>query len=78
MPCVTGNIGKPDFAYSSRRYKASAQKCGGVQMKMINTSIHACIGKSFATAAQPRAGGIAPDKPPITIFCGVAGFRMMV
>ncbi len=23
-------------------------------------------------------GGIAPDRPPMTMFCGVAGLRMMV
>ena len=45
---------------------------------MISTSNHACIGTSLATAAQPSAGGIAPDKPPMTMFCGVAGFKIIV
>jgi hypothetical protein len=57
---------------------ASAQKCGGVQTKMISTSSQACIGTSLATAAQPSAGGMAPDRPPMTMFCGVAGFSIMV
>ncbi|MNS56401.1 hypothetical protein D3C72_892590 [compost metagenome] len=60
------------------RYSASAQKCGGVQMKMINTSTQASAGTESATAAQPSAGGMAPDKPPITMFCGVRGLRMTV
>ena len=29
-------------------------------------------------AAQPSTGGMAPDAPPITMFCGVSGFRMTV
>ena len=31
-PCVTGSMGSPALAYSSVRYSASAQKCGGVQV----------------------------------------------
>ena len=27
---------------------------------------------------EPNAGGIAPESPPITIFCGVAGFNSQV
>ena len=30
------------------------------------------------TAAKPRSGGIAPGAPPITMFCGVAGFSHRV
>lgn len=51
---------------------------GGVQMKMISTSSHASAGTLLATAAQPNAGGIAPERPPMTMFCGVRGFRMTV
>jgi hypothetical protein len=29
-------------------------------------------------AAQPSTGGIAPEAPPITMFCGVAGLRITV
>ena len=29
-------------------------------------------------AAHPSTGGIAPEAPPITMFCGVSGFRMTV
>ena len=31
LASVVGSIGRPAFAYSSVRYSASAQKCGGVQ-----------------------------------------------
>ena len=30
------------------------------------------------TAAQPMAGGSAPAKPPITMFCGVRRFSQSV
>ena len=33
---------------------------------------------SLAIAAQPSTGGIAPDAPPMTMFCGVAGLRTIV
>jgi hypothetical protein len=33
---------------------------------------------SPVTAAQPSTGGIAPEAPPITMFCGVAGFSSTV
>ena len=29
-------------------------------------------------AAQPSTGGMAPEAPPITMFCGVSGLRMTV
>ena len=29
-------------------------------------------------AAQPSTGGMAPEAPPITMFCGVAGLRITV
>jgi hypothetical protein len=30
------------------------------------------------TAAQPSTGGMAPEAPPMTMFCGVSGFRITV
>ena len=71
-------MGSPALAYSFERYSASDQKCGGVHTKMIRNSSSACGATSFATAAQPSTGGIAPDAPPITMFCGVAGFNNTV
>src|SRR5882762_4308259 len=58
-PCVTGNIGMPARAYSSRRAIASAQKCGGVQMKMMRNSSNAFGSMLLVTAAQPSAGRAA-------------------
>ena len=60
------------------RYSASDQKCGGVQTKMMRNSSSASGGTSLVTAAQPSTGGIAPEAPPITMFCGVAGFSSTV
>ena len=40
-------------------------------MKMIATSSSGARLRSPVTAAQPMAGGSAPDSPPITMFCGV-------
>ena len=77
-PCVTGSMGSPARAYSFERYSASDQKWGGVQAKMMRKSSSASGATSFATAAQPSTGGIAPEAPPITMFCGVAGFRSTV
>ena len=77
-PCVTGNIGTPALAYSSRRYSANAQKCGGVQAKIIKNSVSASAVTSPVIAAQPSTGGMAPDAPPMTIFCGVMGLRITV
>ena len=31
-----------------------------------------------AMAAQPNTGGMAPEAPPITMFCGVSGLRITV
>jgi len=42
MPWVTGSMGMPTFAYSSRRAIASDQKCGGVHIKMIMNNTNAC------------------------------------
>ena len=72
MPCVTGSIGMPTRAYSSRRAIASAQKCGGVQAKMMRKSSSASACTTPVTAVQPSTGGAAPAAPPITMFCGVA------
>jgi len=33
---------------------------------------------SPVTAAQPSTGGMAPAAPPITMFCGVSGFKITV
>ena len=39
----------------------------------------ALLGRSpFVLAAQPNTGGMAPLAPPITMFCGVSGFRITV
>ena len=38
----------------------------------------ASVVTSPVTAAQPSTGGIAPEAPPMTMFCGVAGFRIRV
>ncbi len=77
-PCVTGSMGMPTFAYSSRLYSANAQKCGGVQAKIIRNIINDSGETILLTAAQPSIGGIAPDAPPMTIFIGVAGFKNTV
>ena len=54
---------------------ARAQKCGGVQAKIINTNNREFGSTEFVTAVQPSNGGAAPARPPITIFCGVALFK---
>ena len=78
MPWVTGSMGTSASAYSLCRSIASAQKCGGVQMKMIRNRISACGSTVPVTAAQPSTGGAAPAAPPMTMFCGVARFRNRV
>ena len=66
------------FPYSPERYSAKAQKCGGVHKKINMNNIHG-IGEpksngllesieEAAAAAQPISGGVAPARPPITIF----------
>ena len=45
---------------------------------MISTNIQASADTVPVTAAQPNAGGMAPDKPPMTILSGVAGFKNTV
>ena len=57
---------------------ASAQKCGGVQTKIISTKRSAFGSIELVTDVHPKSGGAAPAKPPITIFCGVALFRKTV
>ena len=36
------------------------------------------ISSEPVAAAQPTAGGIAPARPPMTMFCEVARFRYTV
>ncbi|MNH39926.1 hypothetical protein D3C79_1011630 [compost metagenome] len=78
MPCVTGSMGRPAWRYSSTRYRASAQKCGGVQRKMMRNRISASGPTWPVIAAQPSTGGMAPEAPPMTMFCGVSGLRITV
>ena len=33
---------------------------------------------SLRIAAQPSTGGIAPEAPPMTMFCGVSGLSTTV
>ena len=47
---------------------ASAQKCGGVQTKIISTKRSAFGSIELVTDVHPKSGGAAPAKPPITIF----------
>ena len=44
---------------------------------MRNSSI-ASVLTSPVTAAQPSTGGMAPEAPQITMFCGVSGLRITV
>ncbi len=60
------------------RYSASAQKCGGVHKKIIKNSTSASALTSPVMAAQPSTGGMAPEAPPITMFCGVRGLSHTV
>ena len=60
------------------RNSASAQKCGGVHMKIrANISTEATETSPVATA-QPSIGGKAPAAPPITMFWGVERFSHIV
>ncbi len=45
---------------------------------MMRKSVSASAVTSPVAAAQPSTGGIAPEAPPITMFCGVMGFRITV
>ena len=47
---------------------ASAQKWGGVQMKMMRNMTRGAQSSSLRTAAQPISTGAAPAAPPITMF----------
>ena len=53
---------------------ASAQKCGGVQMKISANISHASTDMDPVATTQPITGGKAPAAPPITMFCGVERF----
>ena len=77
-PWVTGSIGILALAYSFSLWIASAQKCGGVQMKIIITSSKAWPVTSPVIAVHPSSGGVAPASPPMAMFCGVARFKYMV
>ncbi|MNH31665.1 hypothetical protein D3C87_1838660 [compost metagenome] len=78
MPWVTGSMGILAPAYSSRLWIASAQKCGGVQAKMIITSSQGSAESCPVMEVQPSSGGMAPASPPMTIFWGVARFSSRV
>ena len=42
-------------------------------------AVYCPIGNTLPVmAAQPSTGGMAPEAPPITMFCGVAGLRTTV
>jgi len=45
---------------------------------MIRNSISASASTRPVIAAQPSTGGMAPEAPPMTMFCGVAGFSTTV
>ena len=45
---------------------------------MIRNNSSASCDTPPVTAAQPSTGGIAPEAPPITMFCGVSGFNTTV
>tara|TARA_B100000131_G_C17590922_1_gene399151 strand:- start:22 stop:267 length:246 start_codon:yes stop_codon:yes gene_type:complete len=74
LPLTTGNIGTLAFEYSISLYKESAQKCGGVQTKIIVNNMTGYKVRFPVAQAHPIIGGKAPAAPPITILCGV--FRL--
>ena len=47
-------------------------------MNIIRTSNNPWGSIEFVTAVQPKSGGAAPNRPPITIFCDVARLRKYV
>ena len=55
------------FHNHSPKKEISAQKCGGVQIKIIKNNT---IGKivNLGLLLKPISGGKAPAAPPITIF----------
>src|SRR5260370_34965993 len=71
-------MGRRAAASPPDRYSDNAQKCGGVQKKMIANSASPPQPISPVTAAQPISGGKAPAAPPITMFCGVRPFSQTV
>ena len=56
-PATTGSIGTPARAYSSLRLSDRAQKCGGVQRKMMRNRLSGSSPISPVAAAQPITGG---------------------
>ena len=67
-PQTTGIMGTLAFEYSVSLYKANAQKCGGVHIKIMRNRKNGKIEISPEAHAQPIIGGKAPAAPPITIF----------
>ena len=53
---------------------ASAQKCGGVHMKISANIKTASMLTDPVAQTQPIIGGKAPAAPPMTMFCGVERF----
>ena len=68
IPFVKGNIGILAFLYSSDLYKLNAQKCDGVQKKIIRKNVIGSKDNEFVAIVQPITGGRAPAAPPITMF----------
>tara|TARA_X000000950_G_C13429324_1_gene463358 strand:+ start:304 stop:489 length:186 start_codon:yes stop_codon:yes gene_type:complete len=61
-------MGIETFEYSVSLYNASAQKWGGVQIKIIKNKRIGKIDRSPVTQAHPIIGGKAPAAPPTTIL----------
>jgi hypothetical protein len=57
---------------------ASAQKCGGVQKKMIANKITGGRATVPVTAAQPTSTGKHPAAPPMTMLEAVRRFSHTV
>src|ERR1700738_4095975 len=63
LPATTGNIGTPARAYSPTKLSDSAQKCGGVQRKMMRKRTSGSSPTWPVAATQPITGGSAPGAP---------------
>ena len=70
LPWVTGSIGRPDWwvldAVEGQRPEMGGQKDDEEQDQCLRPT-------SPVMDAQPSTGGMAPEAPPITMFCGVLG-----
>ena len=81
---VTGAVGHRQhrhagaFAYSSRAVERERPEVRRRPDEDDQEQHQRLGGTSPVTAAQPSTGGIAPEAPPITMFCGVAGFSSTV